>query len=733
MKKKIKIHNYIADPSSLYRLLCETEDLRPVMNGICHLVDYKNQLTYEDNTKEYKGQTVLHIAIARGTEEPFILEIILGKINEKQLEYLLCKCATGTSPNYVSLLGETPLAAALIDEVINGQTGHFSLLLYHGADIKQINSKGDNILHSIVRITKLTDMNVPEILDEILASGVIEMYPGKLEDCSRMPNGEYCTPLQLAFKLSAVSMVHWLIQKFHQRQIFVNGNSHIEAFNITELDTVTNRIVSATPKNGDDTKRGCEDWSYERTRKPHMPSGLEMMFANNFSSDDALDMMDIKCVKFLVKEKWKQERLIFFLFGIVYFVSLLLITVYSIYRKDANLSNISTVSQSSIHNLDPNKFSNFSKSLLYLSTVISILALVLCATMLIGRLILRPNPLSQMIHNIDYSVMFIAFAIMLFLDCLLVIIKINHEFEYNGELLLVSIVFGWSFSTMFLRISISLGHLIDLLRQVINTHIISFLCITAIINIAFAACFFDLMRYVEDENGNVTENENFQSFWRTMYTMFTVTLGLNELEAIFNSRNSWFTILLFIIFMIIVYLLILNFLIAVMTETCTRIFSRRNEQTTLHRLSSMLFIEDMFLLPVLFLSPLHTLRVKGVRKHGGKQTPDDRPDESDKATGNSSDREGESESEKETNDSNDRNQDGESKSDKSTGTSNEMNQEGESKPNKSVDNSNDKNQEGSDCSGRSNKIGDVTSCSYVPSFELCFRRNMMSLAWGKKR
>ena len=664
-------------------------------------MDYKSQLTYVDTSEKYKGQTALHIAIARGIEEPLLVESILRKVKEMHLEYLFCKCATGTSPNYVSLLGETPLAAALIDEVINGQSGNFDLLLEHGAVITQINSRGDTILHSIVRTAKLTDIDIPEKLDEF-----DQFSSQEWEKISTMQNDEYCTPLQLAFKLSAVPMVHWLIKKFNQRQIFVNGNSHIDAYNITDLDTVTNRIVSATPKNGDNTKRGCEDWSYERTWKPHMPSGLEMMFANNFSSEDALDMMDIKCVKFLVKEKWKQEKFVFFIFGIVYLMSLLMITVYSIYRKDTNFSNITTGSHSSINNVDPNKFSQFSKTLQYFSTIISIAAMALSVSLLTGRFILKPSPLSQILHNIDYTVVFVAFAIMLFIDCLLVNNKINHEFEYNGELLLVSIIFGWSFSTMFLRISLSLGHLVDVLRQVISTHIISFLCITAIINISFATCFFDLMRYVEDENGYVTENENFKSFWRTIYTMFTVTLGLNELESIFNSRNSWFSILLFIIFMILVYLLILNFLIAVMTETCTRIFSRRKEQTTLYRLSSMLFIEDMFLLSVLFLPPLHALRVKGIPMLDGKKTPDYclRENKFDKATGNYNNRY----------------------------------QKGGSLPDTTTDNSKHRIQGGTNCCRRYNKTEDVaiskrTSCPYAPSFELCFRRNMMSITWSKRR
>ena len=649
----------ISDPSVLYKLLCETEDLTSIGKVIVQLTNNTGQLAYEDNSKGHKGQTALHVAVARG--EFFVIQAILNGIQEMGLEYLFSVCATGTSLNYISLLGETPLAAALIDEIMNGETGHFSLLLAHGADITQTNSRGDTVLHSIVRVATLTDINIPERLNNMLDID-------QLERCSKIRNHEHCSPLQLAFKLPAVPMIHWLIEKFNRRSVFANGNSHIEAYNITELDTVTSRIVSAAPKE-DDSKRACEDWIYKRTVKAPVPSGLEMMFANNFSSDDALGMMDIKCVKFLINEKWHQERWGYFVFGILYFMSLLLITIYSMDRKDNDqLTNSTPAKDILFHNLEWEQFSLFSKTSLCLSTLISFLTIILCTTMLISRLVLRTNPISHALHNLDYTLMFLCFTVFLCLDCLVIFVKSTHDFIYNGEFLLVSIIFGWSFSTIFLRIFLSLGHLIDLIRQVIIKHILSFICITTIINISFATCFFDLLRYVEDENGKLSKNENFQSFWRTLYTMFTVTIGLSEIESIFNTRNSWFAILLFILFMVIVYLLILNFLIAVMTETCTRIFARRNEQQILHKLSSMLFIEDTFLLP-LVLSPLTTLRVKGFPTAGGERY--------------------------------------QSSNGMSAGSDSTL------------------------CTDVLMTKPTSGEHHYKPSFELCFRRNMMSMRWGK--
>ena len=594
---------------------------------IDQLASYKCQLAYTDSVDEYRGQTALHLAIARYGENSFPLIFILRSLESNRKRLLRCalfsKNAVGTSPKYTCLLGQTPIAAAFINQLMDKESGRSTsllIMLRHGADITQINTLGDTVLHSIVRYAKLTEEDIRFRLDELLDNCDLErtLFSEKLDICSKMQNNENCTPLQLALKLSVVSMVSWLIETFHQRWIFEDGTSHIELYNVRELDTVTNRIILATPKDDDDTKRGREDWHYERKWKPHSPSGLEMMFSNNFSSNDALDMMDIQCIKCLISEKWAQEKLIFYIFGILYFVVLILITIYSVNRKNMNLSDFNNGSLRSIHNLNTSTFSKLSEALSYVSTIISFVALVLSATLLTGRFFFKPNPLSQTLHNLDYAIMFWIFSIMLVLDCLLINVKSNHGFEYNGELLLISLVFGWSFSTMFLRIFPSCGHLIDLLRQVIFSHIISFLSMITIINIAFATCFFDFLCFVEDDKGNFSENENFQSFWRTLYTMFTVTIGLNEMETIFDSRNSWFVILLFIIFMIIVYLLILNFLIAVMTETCTRIFSRRKEQQTLHKLSSILFIEDMFLLPVLFLPPLQKLRVKGISKKAQK-------------------------------------------------------------------------------------------------------------------
>ena len=165
---------YISDPSSLYRLLCETEDFDDdvVQQEIKHLARYENQLTYKDISKEYYGQTALHIAFAR--TDLFPLKIILSGVKEMKLECIFSTCATGTSPKYTCFLGETPIAAALISNIMKNGTrdpgSTLDTLLDYGADVMQINSRGDTILHSIVRFSKLVDKDLTESLNKILES-----------------------------------------------------------------------------------------------------------------------------------------------------------------------------------------------------------------------------------------------------------------------------------------------------------------------------------------------------------------------------------------------------------------------------------------------------------------------------------------------------------------------------------------------------------------------------------
>ena len=99
------------EPNKLYNLVCDTLDLASMVSEIDDLIRFEDQLTYEDPNKEYRGQTVLHIAIARG--EFFLIQKILKAIKSLGFGASVFQMCYRELSKLPLLLGETPLASAL--------------------------------------------------------------------------------------------------------------------------------------------------------------------------------------------------------------------------------------------------------------------------------------------------------------------------------------------------------------------------------------------------------------------------------------------------------------------------------------------------------------------------------------------------------------------------------------------------------------------------------------------
>uniref|UniRef100_A0A2C9KML0 Uncharacterized protein n=1 Tax=Biomphalaria glabrata TaxID=6526 RepID=A0A2C9KML0_BIOGL len=105
----------------------------------------------------YEGQNVLHIAIAKGDIE--LTKVILEASKSKEM--LFAAFAKGSKFKKSILMGETPLSAAVTS--LNRKM--IGLLLEHGACIDQVNSKGDNVIHTLIKFAKLKREKIPEIID----------------------------------------------------------------------------------------------------------------------------------------------------------------------------------------------------------------------------------------------------------------------------------------------------------------------------------------------------------------------------------------------------------------------------------------------------------------------------------------------------------------------------------------------------------------------------------------
>ena len=132
---------------------------------------------------------------------------------------------------------------------------------------------------------------------------------------------------------------------------------------------------------------------------------------------------------------------------------------------------------------------------------------------------------------------------------------------YNiEEWLLVFAVPGiWSYSMFFLRINSHTGPLITIIFRIFETDVLRFAIIYVIILLTSALAFFYQF-----------EGENTFAFLTelgTIMTLFQMSYGEFEERVVLGGKYQALTIIMFVVFMIVVHILLLNMLIAMVTRT----------------------------------------------------------------------------------------------------------------------------------------------------------------------
>ena len=67
----------------------------------------------------------------------------------------------------------------------------------------------------------------------------------------------------------------------------------------------------------------------------------------------------------------------------------------------------------------------------------------------------------------------------------------------------------------------------------------------------------------------------FETVGTTLMTMFKLMLGLSDVDVLYQAPEQWLAILLFVLYVVLTYSLMLNALIALMSNTCSIVSHNR--------------------------------------------------------------------------------------------------------------------------------------------------------------
>ncbi|XP_069121393.1 transient receptor potential cation channel subfamily V member 5-like [Argopecten irradians] len=404
-----------------------------------------------------------------------------------------------------------------------------------------------------------------------------------------LKNDDFQTPLQLAAEYGMVTLFEFILNIEDIYCVFSadDGLFDIKLYDITEIDSIANMQSQTMSVDHDDfDDRGCFGANGSLTTV----SILEMMFDNNYKSSSAFELMELLPLKVLIEAKWNLYKSTYIFWMVIHFIFMVVLSVFAVERTSLHFPKFpKATNSSSTENIISVWIVNVSQWIEFVFGIIYFLIGVL----LIFPKVKRPHRSRYWQHNVGYITMVLILAICLLLDSLLTFALEIHD----GVPLVFALLTGWWFNVFFLRGWQVFSFFTVMIQRVIFGDLFRFSVFIGLELVAFTTCMHTVFQgqgvpnvegiYSSAEVGTVLE------FGSTMLSMFNLMLGLSNIGGLREARVPWLSVILFIGFVLLTYVLLLNALIAMMSATCGTVLENRYEQWRIQQLSVILFIEDL--------------------------------------------------------------------------------------------------------------------------------------------
>ena len=577
-------------------------------NGVMveKLISLCPKLLTATRSDKYEGQTALHIAISKENQEA--VEVMVW---HPEKHHLLSIPATGSRFPHTVMMGELPLsvAATTFNEDIVLE------LIHAGARTIAQNSYGDTVFHSLVKFSALHSGNEGNVIlmMEILNNTLAKRSCDKIETIQNVPfeetdpvaiwllaNYEHLTPLQLAGKLGQVEVFNFILnlEGVYCRLDRHDGLFDINLYDITEIDGVAmqiwfikNRKTKSTskifPQNtcSDIAEVNKNQTRFNRMADPKdFQSVLERISKIEVHKTFAFLLLPV--IRSIIKDKWSLYRWYYYAWAVFHLTHMSMMMWYAIERT--KLTNISTSQNSSQDSDVPitSRPSQVMENFVNVFTNFSILVPVLYLLFEFRRRLLQNQQflLCKIHHNGTYRLLLILFSVTAITDA--VWYKIQPGYDY---FLIISILIGCWFLTFFLRAFKKFSFFTVMIQKIILSDLFRFSIIISLELVSFTA-----MIYLQFVTSKPPVPE-FQTYRISLLTLFNLMLGLSDISILNDARDPWLAVSLFVTFALLTYVLMINALIAMMSQTCALVSSNKHTQWQLQRLSIILFTENTIL------------------------------------------------------------------------------------------------------------------------------------------
>uniref|UniRef100_A0A2C9L145 Uncharacterized protein n=1 Tax=Biomphalaria glabrata TaxID=6526 RepID=A0A2C9L145_BIOGL len=578
-------------------------------------------------TGSYQGQTALHITIAKGKEKA--TEAILENLKKENKANILSMKATGSKFKNNIMMGETVFSVA----VLTLNTDMVDLLLQHDAGLDKVNSRGDSVIHTLVKYAAIKPDQTDDIIrmlkylnkiilqmenENKLINRLTRNFHKTSEtekdvgdeqkrqrdediDCQDIvdkmwfkENNDLMTPLKLAASVGSIDIFNALMSL---KDVFYfpsnsDGSFDTKYYDITEIDHVAQYRYSTNLKShSKDTTCFSPTMAWYLGCVPRGSSVIESL--SRLKWKEAKPLVDTLQIKMIIAKRWKSSRKFFYVLGVLHLIVMFLFTTSIFYRKRV------------MHSSDCKDTNNdCSRARMYSQVVPWLLFIYGLAVVVseIYRLYLRHTCKVFKHHNNSwYRASLLMLALGLGVDAGLY----TWHTEDSNDLIFVILILGFWFLFFFLKGFEKFSVYIVLFQKVIMGDLLRF---GLIICVVFSAYSF-AMYAVLVGRGNV---EEFSTFENTTLTMFGYMLGLKDLSFLdsVELQTQRLVAVIYVMFIITTYILLINTLIAMMSRTSENIFDDRKLLNIIQTSSVILFLDGFYIQR----QPIDDTREAGVKR-----------------------------------------------------------------------------------------------------------------------
>ncbi|KAM8953130.1 transient receptor potential cation channel subfamily V member 6-like [Pelodytes ibericus] len=487
----------------------------------------------------YRGETALQIAILKQDAEMVKLLLEHGADVNSQTS---CTCFT-QKKKCNCYFGEFPLSFA----ACTGNEEIIKLLIEHGAPCDSQDSLGNTVFHILV-LQQHTELACH------MYNLILTLMPLKDSDCAGdIENNDGFTPLKLAANEGNIEMFNFLVRKQRMTYWTIGSISYI-IYDLTNIDTWM------TPKSVLDI--------ITTSQKPQVRK-----------------LVDVTPIKELLHQKWKSFGYKnFFIWMLSYLVYMTIFTVACFFRPlkpvtTGHADNVTIMMHKSLYESYEQKedFLRLVGELITLSGAVIILLSEI-------TLLIKLSP-KKYIGNAStggpFSLLMAVYSVLVFSAAALRIL--GHEEEAIP--LSLALIIGWCNSIYFARGFKMLGQFSIMIQKILFADLICWSCLVFIIIIGFSSAFYVMCQTLE-----LNSDSYLKDFSMTLYAATEMMMGLTNLP-LSDSESTPLIYITYSIYMVFVYLLLLNMLIAMMDNTYWTIADEREELWKIQIAATILVLE----------------------------------------------------------------------------------------------------------------------------------------------